>query len=52
MLENGNTDAVRTWLSRSQRTWASSVGGPGLNFGEHMAGRSRLGTILTKPVKK
>jgi hypothetical protein len=41
-----NTDAVRTWLSRSERTWASSVGGPGLNFGEHMAGRSMLGTIF------
>src|SRR5882762_447217 len=31
-------------LSRSDNTWASSVGGPGLNFGEHIAGRSRLGT--------
>ena len=41
-----NTDAFRTWLSRSERTWASSVGGPGLNFGEHMAGRSMLGTIF------
>ena len=40
------TDVVRTWLSRSERTWAFSAGGPGLNVGEHMAGRSRLGTIL------
>jgi len=38
------TDAKRASFSLSDSTWASSVGGPGLNFGEHIAGRSRLGT--------
>src|ERR1700733_15372575 len=36
--------AMRASFNRSDNTWASSVGGPGLNFGEHIAGRSRFGT--------
>lgn len=38
------THEMRTWFSRSESTCASSDGGPGLNLGEHIAGRSRLGT--------
>jgi hypothetical protein len=36
----------RISFRRSERTWASSPGGPGLNFEEHIAGRSRLGTEM------
>lgn len=36
--------AMRASFNRSDNTWASSAGGPGLNFGEHIAGRSRFGT--------
>ena len=39
------THVTRTSFSLSESTCASSVGGPGLNFGEHMAGRSRFGTV-------
>ena len=37
-------DLTRASLSRSDRTCASSDGGPGLNLGEQSAGRSMLGT--------
>lgn len=40
----GKAHAMRASFNRSDNTWASSVGGPGLNFGEHIAGRSRFGT--------
>ena len=43
--ERGGTDLRSASLSRSERTWASSDGGPGLNLGEQMAGRSMLGTV-------
>lgn len=39
------THDTRTSFSLSESTCASSVGGPGLNFGEHIAGRSRFGTV-------
>ena len=42
------THEMRTSFSLSEITCASSVGGPGLNFGEQMAGRSRLGTGWTR----
>ena len=35
---------MRASLSLSERTCASSDGGPGLNLGEQSAGRSMLGT--------
>lgn len=38
------TYATNASFSLSDSTWASSVGGPGLNLGEHIAGRSRFGT--------
>jgi hypothetical protein len=38
--------AINTSFNLSDNTWASSVGGPGLNLGEQIAGRSRLGTIV------
>jgi hypothetical protein len=38
------THASNTSFKRSDNTCASSVGGPGLNLGEQMAGRSRFGT--------
>jgi len=38
------TYATRASFSLSERTWASSVEGPGLNFGEQIAGKSMLGT--------
>ena len=36
--------AVMVDARRSESTWASSDGGPGLNRGAHMAGRSMFGT--------
>lgn len=42
--EEGTSYVVSISLSRSDRTCASSDGGPGLNFEEDIAGRSRLGT--------
>jgi hypothetical protein len=36
---------TRASFNRSDNTWASSVGGPGLNFGEQIAGRSIFGTM-------
>ena len=35
---------VKISFNLSDNTCASSVGGPGLNFGEHIAGRSTFGT--------
>lgn len=40
----GATYAIRASFNLSERTCASSVGGPGLKRGEHIAGRSRFGT--------
>lgn len=39
------TNLTTASFSLSESTCASSDGGPGLNFGEHIAGRSMLGTI-------
>jgi len=39
------THATSASLSLSESTCASSLGGPGLNRGEHIAGRSRFGTV-------
>lgn len=39
------TNLTSASFSLSERTWASSDGGPGLNLGEHIAGRSMLGTV-------
>lgn len=39
------TDLTSASLSLSERICASSDGGPGLNLGEQIAGRSMLGTV-------
>lgn len=39
------TNLTSASFSLSESTCASSDGGPGLNFGEQIAGRSMLGTI-------
>lgn len=45
------TYAMRASFSRSDSTCASSVGGPGLNLGEHIAGRSKFGTTRVRIVR-
>lgn len=42
---SAGTNATSAWLSRSERTCASSDGGPGRKRGEHIAGRSTFGTV-------
>lgn len=41
------TNVTRASFNLSERTCASSVGGPGLNLGEQIAGKSRLGTACS-----
>lgn len=43
-LSKGVAHAVIVDARRSESTWASSDGGPGLNRGAHIAGRSIFGT--------
>ena len=45
MKRVNSTYANKTSFNLSERTCASSDGGPGLKRGEHIAGRSRFGTV-------